>query len=226
MDYQSTFLWEKGAAQEYNRVSLILQQAVIRRQSVLLACVCESEQDGKDGVLESGYFTEALVEWFHRELTGLLQRKATEREVEKSLEREVDRLLKEICQYAAKREKREGLICRGLLLWENRFWLFSKGDAQAYLINRRFNQRNLHNIVSNAGMEQISWEAGNVQKRLGILLCTHNFLKHVDKKQAAEVLAPEGEISEERLQKRLQELWQEEVHKGKEASVGAVYIRT
>lgn len=225
MEYQSAFLWEKGN-EEHNRSSLILQQVTIHRQSVLFACVCESENKGEAGVLESGYFTEGLVEWFHRELVKLLEKKGTRKEAERSLHKEVERLWKELSQHAQKEKQEENLHCIGLLLWDSQFWMFSKGRGQAHLLNRRFQKKNMHFIESGSHEAEFRWKAGSIQKRLGILLCTPGFWSHLERAEVAEVLSPEGEISEERLQKRLQELWQENVQRGAGTSAGAVYIRT
>ena len=226
MNYQSTFLWEKGSIKAYNPVSLVLQQATICKQSILLACVCESDKEGENGVLESGYFTESLVEWFHRDLVKRLEKGALGKEVEKGLQKEVERICKELEIHAVKRNLTAKMHCMGLLLVENRFWMFSQGRVQAYLINRRFNKKNMCLIAGEKKEEELLWQNGSIQKHLGILICTSGLLSYMEMEEATEVLSLEGELSEERLQKRLQELWKENVQRGESASVGAVYIRT
>ena len=225
MDYRSTYLWEKAECQEYNPVSLVLQQVTVHKQDVLLACVCESKQEGKEGVAESGYFTEALVQWFHKDMLQLLEKRDAEKELGKSLQKEVDRITREISQHAAKERHIEALQCKGLLLLENRFWLFSKGQTQAWLLNRRFNRKHIHLIGENSKENVVVWEEGIVQKRLGLLLCTSNFFRHVEEMEVAEVLALENDWSEERVQRRLQELWRENVLRGENASVGVIFVR-
>lgn len=226
MNYHSAFLWEKGKKQEENRISLLLQQVTIRKQAVLFACVCEGTNLDQRGVLESGYFTEALVEWFHRDMLRILEKKWSEREVEKSLQKEVDRILGEIRLYAQKKGFQEGLRFRGILLIDNLFWMFSRGKVNGYLVNRRLNQKNIRQIDTAWEKQQVCWEAGSIQKKVGMLLCIPQFVSFLDKAELTEVLAVEEKLTEERLQKRLQELWRVNVSRGEEGEAAAVYIRT
>lgn len=225
MHYNTAYLWEKGKESEYNPVSLILQQVNIRKQAVLFVCVCEGKNGKECGVLESGYFTEALVEWFHRDCLQLLEKKWTEAELERSMQREVERILKELCQYADKKGFLSNLQFSGMLFVEHRFWSFSKGEVPIFLINRRLGRKNMRQIVEGNDRQAVVWNAGSLQKRLGILLCTEDFLQHIESDVAAEALLSDGEQREERLQKCLQELWQTGGQVKKDACAGAVYIR-
>ncbi len=296
MEYNSGFVWEKGSGEAQSRVSLVLQQAQVRKKSVLLACVCEGGNEGDTGVTESGYFTEGLVEWFHREFVRICERKRPHEEIEQLLKREVARIQGEIGRFAAGKGLAEQLHYWGILLWDNRFWIFARGSCEGYLVNRRFQKKNLRRLGA-AGVQeragqsaqterpaqteppaqagqpvqveqsaqvgqtvqerppaqterpaqaeqsaqaeppaqtkqprelrkQEQWLSGRLQYKLGILLCTSGFLSFIRQEEAAEVLSMEGEITEARLEKRLRELWQENVRRGECRSVGAIYLRT
>lgn len=261
MKYCSAYLWEKGRNEEYNPVSLVLQQVQVRKQAVLLGCVCKGAACGeRSGVMTagvergdavgaevevSGYFTEALVEWFHRECLELLERKCGEAELEKSLQKEVATAIQEIRQFAEKKQVEVCMDAVGILLVEQRFWLFSIGNGQVFLLNRRYNHKHMRQIVGrikseSEGKEEqgairkrsgvnennvnVHWENGILQKRLGLLLCGKAFWADEKSEEVAEVLLTDGEVKEERLQRRLQELW--ETRGNREDSVGAVFIRT
>lgn len=221
MEYQSNYIWEKGCTEDAFRVSLVLQHAQVRRQEVLLACVCESENEGEIGITEAGYFTEGLVEWFHRSLLKQCEGRLSDEGAEKLLGQELQRLQRDIKCFAEKKACQEAMSYTGILLWENRFWLFHKGKSQGYLVNRRFQRKNMRSLLTNKEEGLIG---GRLQKRLGILLCTEKFLSRLENTEAAEVLLPEGEVSEARLGKRLQELWQENIRRGGTTFAGAVYI--
>ena len=212
MRYCSTYLWEKGKDEE-NSLSLMLQQVRVAKRSVLFACICGLEKN------ISGRFSEALVEWFHREALTLLERKGSMQELERSLEREMNEVKREIAQYRQKNPEEKKLEYAGILMVEQWFCLFGEGDMQVYLVNRRFNRKSMR-MVERAEKQY----SGEIQKKVGLLLCTPDFMKGMDLWEVAQLLMPEGEIKEERMQKRLQELW--EVRKETSGNTAAVYLRT
>lgn len=237
MRFCSAYLWEKGEERVHNPVSLVLQQVEVRKQSVMLACVCRgrAEKDcdvakgndccevgeGCDEVEISGYFTEALVEWFHRECLKIVERKSAEAELERSLYKEIEIICGELAQYSKKKGIEVSLDCVGMLLVEQRFLLFSMGKGQAFLLNRRYNRKHMRCIVETSAFWQgnaFGWESGLLQKRLGILLGVEDILEQVEADMVTEVLIGE-EFTEERLQKRVRELWEEQ---GK----SVIYFRT
>ncbi len=212
MRYCSAYLWEKGIVEE-NVLSLMLQQVRVAKKSVLFACICGMEKN------ISGRFSEALVEWFHREALALLERKGSMQELEKSLEREVDEVKKEIHQYRQKKQVGEVLEYVGILMVEQWFCLFGEGSMQVYLVNRRFNRKHMRPVTG-----KTEWYSGEIQKKVGLLLCTPDFLEGMEAEAATEILLPEGDLKEERIQKRLRELW--EVRKEMSGNMAAVYFRT
>lgn len=246
MEYCSNYIWETGEELQ-SSISLVLQHVQVRKKSLLLACVCESGNQGEVGVTESGYFTEGLVEWFHRSFLKQCERKQKDGEVEKLLQAELQRICQDIGRFVAKKEVQERLSFWGILLWENRFWIFRKGACQGYLVNRRFQRKHLRRLGSTEKSDrtvegegakeadlskkpdkigEIQWISGRIQRNLGVLLCTEGFLDKLEPETVAEVLHPEGELTEERLGRRLQELLAENVCQGGRLAAGAVYLHT
>ncbi len=227
MDYKSAYLWEKGSEEEVSRVSLVLQQAIVKKQEVLMACICGSDCNGKHGVMESGYFSEGLTEWFHRELLKICEQKNRETELNIILSREIERLQRDMGKYAKKQNDSSKLYYIVIVLWKKRFWMFVKGEYKGYLLNRRFNRKQISEIEKQMPEGQAASIQGIVQRKVGILLCTNNYLKYMEREAVSEMLCMEEEAcTEQRMQKRLQELWQENVRRGENASTGVVYIRT
>lgn len=217
MNYVSAHLWEKEKNGPTG-ISLILQHAKVGKREVLLACVCESENTGEEGVTESGYFSEGLTEWFHREGVKLCERRQVTELPGEKLSGEIRRLEKEIAAYLQRGGKELQLHYMGVLLWESRAWFFTKGKCKGYLLNRRFQKKNVREILQKKGCE-FSFTAGSVQKKVGLLLCTEKFGANMDKETLAEVLIPDGQVTGERMEKRLKELC------GNEEGTGAVYLR-
>lgn len=226
MKYSSAYLWEKGSGKDEMPVSLLIQQVGMKRKKVLFACVCEGKNKGKLGVTESGYFTEGLVEWFHREGLHFCEKKMNPESMKKLLEKEVKRMLEEVQYYVRKQCGELQLCFQGILLWDNYFLLFAMGEGNCYLINRRFQKKNLRSIPVEKENNGIGWMCGGVQQRVGILLCTATGFKNLSEEELAEVLLAEGDLDEVRMEKRLKELWKENNRRGEEESIGAVYIRT
>lgn len=200
-------------------ISLILQHALVCKREVLLACVCESKNSGEEGVTESGYFSEGLTEWFHREGVKLCERHEVTEVPGEKLSWEIRRLEEEIAAYLQRCGKELQLHYMGVLLWESKAWFFARGKCRGYLLNRRFQKKNLREILQNQKVDVAYFVTGRVQKKVGLLLCTNSFGAEVDKEAMAEVLIPDAEVTGERMEKRLKEL------AGKEKGVGAIYLR-
>ena len=226
MSFLSAYLWEKGSEESHMRISLLLQQAEVDKQNVLFACVCESENAGEAGITESGYFSEGLTEWFHREGISLLGRKEGNRGVSESLFREIDRLEGENADYL----KRKGCVADlqywGILVCEQRGWIFSRGECKGYLLNKRFQKKQIQEIISRKERGELFWQEARIHKNLGILICTKDFLGKMEEKELCEVLVPDTDISEGRMQKRLEEIWIEQKYRGNLHSAGVIYFRT
>ncbi len=224
MNYNSAFLWEKGSCEEFSTISLVLQHAVIRHRQVLLVCICEGSVQGECGVTESGYFTEGLVEWFHKKFLILCEKKRKEEEIERLLRHEVERLSSDVQKYVQRKGGESVVQFTGMLFWDHLFWAFAQGDCPMYLVNKRFNRRQIKRIGDKS--EGVTCFYGKIQRKVGILFCTSDYLKGIETEDVLDVLSMDGEVNEERMKKRLNELWKEDLFRGGERSVGAVYVHT
>ena len=225
MKVLSAHLWEKGKDVSSMPISLVLQQAQVGNKLVMLACVCEGKNSGEIGVTESGYFSEGLTEWFHREAIRLCERKEEEKAAG-SLHMEIGRLQKENQNYTGKRGVESKLHYWGIFLVEDKAWIFSRGECKGLLLNRRFQKKNLREIRMPEILDNSHWFPVKLQKKIGILLCTEEFLPCLAGGECLDVLIPDGEITEERMEKRLQELWRELLTKGENMKTGVIYLRT
>ncbi len=221
MNMNSQCLWEKGGSVGINPISVVLQQVSSRRKETLLACVCEGLGEEMDATTQSGYFTERLVEWFHKRYLKKLMEKGREGEITKDLEEELEKIMQELRRYAQKSGAAK-IQYRGILIQNNQCWIFGRGETGLFLFNRRYNKAYVKSISLDE--KKLVWE-GRIQKNVGLLLYSDSFCQVFDKEEILDVLFGDKKQSEESIRKRLKELWREGEIRGVEKA-GVVFIRT
>ncbi len=245
MQYYSHYIWESGSEERKNPVSVVLQQVSRNKHHYLLACVCDgrgsireiqmdectngcnvgsNRENEQAGSLTSGYFTERLVEWFHGPFLQQVSRKScSENEIYRSLSRELEKTEGELREFCMQKKRKTVYDVWGILLSDECFWIFQKGKIRGYLFNRRFNrlQRKLLQIAEG---EERNLVQGNVQKRIGILLCTPEFGNSVSEEDMLQVLFEEP-MDAGKIKKGLEEIWKADIAHGYAKATGAVYIR-
>lgn len=221
MNMNSQCLWEKGGSVETNPISVVLQQVSSHKKETLFACVCEGFGNEKESATWSGYFTERLVEWFHKRYLKKLLEKGREKEITKALEEELEKITRELRQYAKKSGAAE-IRYSGILVQNSQCWIINRGENSLFLFNRRYNKTFVRPIVFDS--EKSVWE-GRIQKNVGVLLCSESFCKVFAKEEVLEVLFGDKKYSEESMKKRLKELWREGEKRGLQKA-GGVLIRT
>ncbi len=219
----SHYLWEKGHGMLCNPVSLVLQQAVCEKRQILFACVCDSVLEGKEGVAESGYFSERLTEWFHKRYLRRFVKNKEMEEALRDLQQERDMILRELKNAHRKKGLQMGLHFCVVLIQDTRFVMMQKGECPIFLLNKRYNTRQMKRWekFDNEGLCE-----GRIQRNLGLLLCTNSFAKGLKEKDYKEVLFLDKKPEDGRLQKRLAEVWQDMETNEVMGSVGSIYIRT
>ena len=236
MKYYSHYIWESGSEEETkNPVSVVLQQIKGGKRHYLFACICEGEGNGEETSYISGYVTARLVEWFH----GLFSEKHCGAEVgeqmKKRLSREIVLIEEELWANSEEKGLSESYHILGILLCEQDFLCFAKGDYKGYLFNRRFNRKQRVDVKKRffEGNDQVARDGkvgnvqyvfGHLQKNVGIILCNKDFDIYFSEHELIEVLGEDG-LEEEQINRRLQELWKENQHRGGAAYAGAVYFR-
>ncbi len=223
MKFCSHYLWEKGRSLLCNPVSIVLQQAEFEKREILFACVCDSTLEGQEGVAESGYFSERLTEWFHkRYLKQFVKNKKTEAALW-DLQQERDMILQELKKAHGKKGQEGGLHFCAILIQDNRFIMMQKGLCHIFVLNKRYNTPQMKRWEQ---FDNIGLCEGKIQRNLGLLLCTNSFANRITKKNYREVLFLDRKPEDERLQKRLTEVWKDMEMSEPMDSVGAIYIRT
>lgn len=228
MKYYSHYIWESGSEEKENPVSVVLQQVRMKNHRCLFICVCDGTRSERYGSLVSGYFTERLVEWFHQHYLGRLCRKDKEEDVLQALSKELKRIGEELKEYGRQKRIDAAYDIWGILMYDNLFWSFAQGECKGYLFNRRFNKKqrtSLERTIFQESGRQMKLAHGRLQKDIGILICNPVFDANLSEEEMLEVLFEER-LADRDIQKRLREIWRENVRRGGKAYAGAVFFRT
>lgn len=210
MGIVTNYIWERAADGGMSPVSLVVQHVKLRSREVCLLCICSSPRQEK-----GGYMAERLVEWFHRDCLPACERR-TVPPPEELLEPELRHIQKEL----AARETESAADMpdyAGLLLIGSRFYLFGEGEVTVQLVNYRYNRPQLKALTAPL--------SGRIQRGAGLLLHTPGLVRYLETEEVCQILHGEGPWREERLGKRLRELYQESRSRGNTAEAGGIYLQ-
>jgi len=111
---------------------------------------------------------------------------------------------------------------QGILLCDDYFCLFRKGNGKCYVFNRRFNVKRRKDLFCSKN-EELELLQGNVQKKIGILLCTPEFGTSLSEADMMGVLFEEP-LNDGKISKRLREIRLSDLERGNMEPTGAVFI--
>lgn len=211
MQYDACVYWNKGAAKDINRDSLVLMQAFTVRGRILLAAVCDGM--GKMGEYASGYLTEELVTWFREGLPDALLRRNTLSAIKRLLERRLYRAQFKMQEYAQRYSYKMGTTLSMIIVWEKKYMLWQWGNGRIY----RFSDKRTEQILSD-------YEMGTINAGDAFLICSDAFARRITAAEIAEVFSPHG-MTEERCKRRFKEAGEASIRRGECENMSAVYVK-
>lgn len=212
MQYFATHYWRSG---EKNTASLVLQQAYHKRKRmpVLLACI---QKNGR----EKSAFSGEAIDWFYGKCLELCNRNG-EKGI-KTVERAFTDFLKQAIQEKAC-DNSEFEVA-GILIVGKCFVMFQKGRQRIRLINTRNHCSFCRDIaIDGASVGGLCFQAGIIQKGVGILLTTDVFDENISCDMVQECLNVRELRTQEQVDKHLRELGSV-AKKNEKNSLGAVLI--
>lgn len=210
MSIVSNYIWERAADGGVSPVSLVLQQVKVRGREIDLFCVCT----GREGAM-GGYMTERLVEWFHKTCLSVCEKRRLP-PLPSLLDPELDCISRELSGGQA--GLREGQPeYAGLLLAGSRFYLFGQGAVGVQLVNYRYNRPQLKALSVPL--------TGRIQRGVGLLLHTPGLTEGLAPEEVCQILHGSGDWQEQRIGRRLRELYQEGRSRGAGEAVGGIYLQ-
>lgn len=210
MGILTNYIWERAADGGTNPVSLVLQQVKLRGREICLLCISSSSRPES-----GGYMAEQLVEWFHKVCLPTCEGR-TVPTPEELLGPELGRILRELTAQEAGSPAAVPDF-GGLLLIGSRFYLFGEGEVIIQLVNYRYNRPQLKSLTAPL--------SGRIQKGAGLLLHTPGLVSGLEPEEVCQIMHGEGPWREERLGKRLRELYQESRSRGNAAEAGGIYLQ-
>ncbi len=198
----SSYIWQnsgKEATEGTQHASVLLVQVERKQTPILFACICDSGTSLKEGGVISGYVTEQLQKWFYQkcQLNGISQK-----QLDRELQRKLYAIDREVQEFCGKKNCVIPISLVGILMIGHQFLWIQKGDCKGYLLNQRF----LRAHISKIDVVQERVTCGNVQKGIGILLCTEGFKYDISEEMLKECLTPPDITEEIQISKRLKEL--------------------
>jgi hypothetical protein len=187
-------------ARQPNPVAILLQQAAKRGQPVVLSCICRGLGSDGEGERAAAAATRLLMEWFYDRGTMLMNRHLRAAKVEQEI-------------YGIWEQISADKACfvlpdlTGIFLLGHHFWLFQKGECPVYLLNQRYVLPNMKKLTE--GESTFRVRSGLLQESLGILLCTPEYMAHLDKQEIAKCLNLSEIEADWQLTRRLEELQSE-----------------
>lgn len=210
MSIVSNYIWERAADGGRNPVSLALQQVRLRGREICLFCVCDSPREELGGRM-----TEQLVEWFHKTCMPACGHR-TPPQPRELLEPELQGIQGEL--QGLESDLQQGTLnYGGLFLIGSSFYLFGKGDIKVQLANYRYNRPQ---------MKALDFPlVGRIQRGVGLLIHTSQLTGNLKPEEVCQILHGEGRWQEERIGRRLKELYQEGRSRGSTGPMGGIYLQ-
>lgn len=202
MKFISSCYWQQGE----NDSTLLLQQYLCGRQTVLFACVCAGESTA-EGVA-GGYLSKQLLDWFRgRRLTWAVRKpelffKRQAARLEQLLER-TDRELAEAGLLTGRGTSKTAASLAGVLCLGRECLIFGRGNTEVLLLNRCMGRACAERVPKS---ESLYLKRGVMEQDIGLLLATDSFANRIPKKLLEEGLFVEEVLTERQAEKHLQEL--------------------
>lgn len=217
----SALAWERGSV-GVSPLTVTLQQLLCRGKQLVLALVCEGEDEERCPHLGAGYLCESMVGWFHDEFLNYV-RKMKEVEPEKLRVMVYEQWNKCLAEWKAYEEKKESggkAFVSGILLWDRYFVAF--GNRPVYVMNRRFHKPRRKNIL----FESIdtSFASGEIQGFVSFYLENQVMAEMIKEEEVLGSLYNEEPLEEQKLERRLIELARAGKERSSGKSVGAVML--
>jgi len=215
--------------QSEKAVSLLLQQYQWGKVHMIFACVCGSDERGKEGGKETeeagSYMTRQLLKWFRG-----LEPKKLARNLEKGILSLAESLRERLLQIDQewKSKYAEGEVCpdlAGIFCLECNYLLFCRGQAGIYLINTAFGHGHVRRLDKRGSVGGFEIEQGVLQQDIGLLCATESFFDQVTEKMLSEGLFMGEEATEEQLEKHVRELAGEGERRGGKG-IGVIFMKT
>lgn len=222
--------WCTSRSNINNLSSISVQHVIKNKRDFFMSCICEIHhtESSLQGIHLglSGYFSEQLTHWFYQKVLEKMQMKDVKL-IEKMLMNKVNHIKKEITSFLTKKNGIVSYDFSIFLLYDDFFWYVCEGNHKLSVLNKRFTRKNMRNLSGESGFVENGIEiiVGRIQKGVGILMATENFIQNMSQEDILQSLSENFKHKEIRLQKRVSELVQSGCSKTKDEDMNVIFLQ-
>lgn len=254
MNYVFACCTDRGTGRRHNQDSLLVKQAVYKKEQVLLAMVCDGMGGLKRGEVASAALVRSFSEWFEQKLPQLLKPSLDEAELFRSWDMLLQEMDRRIEAYGQRRHFQLGTTVTAMLFAGKAYYIMHVGDSRAYEVRRGIRQltrdqtlvqqevecglltrdeaekdvrRNvLLQCVGASGKVKPACKKGTLHRDTVYMLCCDGFRHMVSEKEMWKGLRPSMMKEKRMMEKRLADLIRMNQDRGEQDDISVIAVRT
>ncbi len=235
MELLTGYLWRKGVCSRENEDSLTLQQIRCGKKICCMAIICDGIGGLAMGEVASGYVTEEMVKWFYQCVPEICVKRKSVKYVKRAVGRQLHRIHIGMKGIADKNEIRLGTTITMFLLIGTKGYVFHLGDSRMYCIRSKgkiFQMTKEHvrgqaliKALTGSSYQQPDIISFRIKSRNTYMLCSDGVWKYLDNNTLRDCFCSDNIMTEEMVQKRLNELGNMVIRRGTKDDVSVIYIK-
>ena len=223
-----------------NEDSLALEQVQTTSGECVLMVVCDGIASLDHGEIVSGYVTECMVKWFYS--SAIYANPLMRHKISRSLHGTIYDAHHNLLNAASRHGLRFGTTCTMMCLWNRHYVCMHLGDSAAYRISSAKNSgpntlkqltsphvdnhKRLIRCVGSLGYYSPDISFGHLSGGDSLLIATDGFTDMLSTQEIAEGLYLSGNITSERIERRLYKLGRENERRGAKDNRSAICLYT
>ena len=227
----SGMYWSKGT-REINEDSLALECVSSDRGKSVLMVVADGIGSMDYGEIASGYVVECFVKWFYR--YGIRLSGKRKYMITRSLNKCAYDCSQAMKHQAEKLGINWGSTCALVCIWKGKYVALNIGDSVIVKIGRNKVSRLFDVDRNEKGMlvkalgsmryQRPNVRFGRLYKGEAMMVATDGFVEKISVNEMGEALHVDGEITEDRVNRRLSRLGGETIRRGGGDNKSAIYV--
>lgn len=223
--------WARGM-REKNEDSIALESVYTDHGEIVFMLVADGIASLDYGEIASGYVAECFIKWFYR--YGVRVVGINRNLIERTLGRTAIDCHNELKRVAVSKGIRLGSTCTLICIWGKRYVCLHIGDTACFKHGKKGMTRltNPHRdenghlrkcICSmNYYTPDITW--GRIEKNEGLIIASDGFMERISRSELEQMLDLSGDISKERIERRLSKIGKECERRGGKDNRSAVWV--
>lgn len=254
MEYLVSAVTDIGNCKQKNEDAVLVKKAVWKKESVLLAVLCDGMGGLEKGEVASTSMIRAFSRWFELQLPQLLKGGFLEEHLQDSWGQMIDTMNRKLCVYGKCHGLQMGTTVTAMLFCLGKYYVVHVGDCRIYKLNHHIFQITkdqtlvqkevdlgmltcneartdprrsiLLQCVGATGAVTPVYESGSISKNSVYLLCCDGFRHQVTEQEIFRFFCPKKMFCEENMLKQSQKLIALNKKRGERDNISVIAIRT